>query len=232
VNSTAARFSYHFDTIGSSSLRYIVESNRGCRDTLDTALVVYPYPIAKINQTKPYACQKRQIKFYDSSNLYSQAIFKSYWNWGDGGLDTNATRIGLHTYKNYDTFNVRLITETINGCRDTADSTFIVYPVTKTAIGSNISNLCKKQNKFEFLDNSTIPFGSFTNAWIIDGSNYSNQNKVSNIHFADSGIKNIYLITTTDKGCIDTVKSTTYVAPEPKAMFQVTDSNTCYNSHF
>jgi len=231
INSTATRFTYHFDSLSTNNLRYIVESKKGCKDTLDTTLVVYPFPIAKINLPSPYACQKRVTTLVDSS-YSAQGIGKSFWNYGDGTLDTVLNRIGSHTYKNYDTFGIRLITESIYLCRDTADSVYVVHPLAKTVIGSKIVNLCFKQNEFEFDDNSTMPYGTFTDKWIVNGSTITNQGSIKKITYTDTGYKKIMLITTTDKGCNDTVTSTVYVAPEPRAYFEVTDSNFCFKTHF
>ena len=231
INSTATRFMYHFDSLSSNNLRYIVESKKGCKDTLDTTLVVYPYPIAKLSIPTPFACQKRIATFIDSS-YSAQGIGKSYWNYGDGKLDTVVNRLGSHVYKNYDTFGIRLITESIYLCRDTIDSAYVIHPLAKTVIGSKIINLCFKQNEFEFDDNSTIPYGTFTDKWIVNGSTITNQGSIKKITYSDTGFKKIILITTTDKGCNDTVTSTVYVAPEPKANFEVTDSNFCFKTHF
>lgn len=231
ITSNASRLMYHFDSLSSNNLKYIVESKKGCKDTLDTALVVYPYPIAKMNFPNPYACQKRLTTFVDSS-YSAQGIGKSYWGYGDGNYDTVMNRIAYHNYKNFDTFPVRLITESIYLCRDTIDSTYIVYPLTKTVIGTNIVNLCFKQNEFEFNDNSTISFGSFTDQWIINGTTINNQGSIKKITYTDTGFKKVVLITSTDKGCKDTVTTTVYVAPEPKAYFEITDSNFCFKKHY
>ncbi len=231
ITSTANRFMYHFDSLSSNNIRYIVESKKGCKDTLDTALVVYPFPIAKVNFPNPYACQKRITTVVDSS-YSAQGIGKSYWNFGDGTLDTLVSRLATHSYKNYDTFGIRLITESIYLCRDTADTTYIVHPLAKTVIGSKIVNLCFKQNEFQFDDNSTIPAGTFTDKWIVNGTTINNQGSITKITYADTGFKKIILITNTDKNCLDTAIATVYVAPEPKAAFEVTDSNFCFKTHF
>lgn len=228
---TTAKFSYHFDSLSKNNLRYIVESKKGCRDTLDTTLVVYSYPIAKVSLPPPYFCQKKSLTIVDSS--YSdQGIGVSYWNFGDGSYDTTKTKLGIHTYKNINTYNLRLITESINQCRDTIDTSYVINPVAKTVIGTKIVNLCIKQNEFEFTDNSTISSGTFSNRWIVNGKTTDNAASLAKVTYADTGVKKIILITISDKGCPDTVISSIYVAPEPKASFEVTDSQFCYKTHF
>jgi len=231
ITVTTARLMYHFDTLSKNNLRYIVESKKGCRDTLDTTLVVYTYPIAKISLPPPFLCQKKSMTFVDSSSS-DQGIAISYWNFGDGSYDTTKTKLGTHTYKNINTYNLRLITESINQCRDTADSTFVIYPVAKTVIGTKIVNLCLKQNEFEFTDNSTISSGTFTNRWIVNGKTTDNAASLTKVTYTDTGVKKIILITISDKGCPDTLVANVYVAPIPKASFEVTDSLSCYKTHF
>jgi hypothetical protein len=125
------------------------------------------------------------MTFVDSS-ASDQGIAISYWNFGDGSFDTTKTKLGIHTYKNINTYNLRLITESINQCRDTIDSTFVIYPVAKTVIGTKIVNLCLKQNEFEFTDNSTVSAGTFTNRWIVNGKTTDNSATLTKVTYADT----------------------------------------------
>ncbi len=231
ITSEEKRFSKKFDSLSTNALRYIVESKKGCRDTLDTTLVVYPYPVAKLSIPVPYFCQNGLAKFIDSSTS-PLGISKSMWNFGDGAIDTSINRLTEHVFVNHDTFNIRLITETIYACRDTIDSLYVVYPQAKSAIGSKTVNQCFKQNEFEFYDNSTIDFGTFTESWIIEGKRTDNKGVLTGVKFSDTGKFTIQLITFTDKGCNDTVNSTIFVAPEPKAILVITDSAKCFDNHY
>ena len=225
-------FKISFDSLSTNNLRYIVQSRKGCRDTLDTTLIVHPYPIAKINFPVTHFCQNAVANVLDSSSS-PLGVGRSFWDFGDGtAKDTSSDRKGRHVFKYADTFNIRLITETPYFCHDTIDSLFIVYPVGKTEIASKIIDQCKKTNSFEFYDNTTIDFGSFTDEWQIAGKSYPNQGTLTNIKFSDTGIQKILLITETDKGCRDSALSTVFVAPEPKAILTVTDSLNCFQGHF
>ena len=225
-------FKISFDSLSTNNLRYIVQSRKGCRDTLDTTLIVHPYPIAKINFPVTHFCQNAIANVLDSSSS-PLGVGRSFWDFGDGSAkDTSSDRKGRHVFKYADTFNIRLITQTPYFCHDTIDSLFIVYPVAKTTIGSKIFDQCKKTNKFEFYDNTTISTGTFTDEWQIAGKSYPNQGTLSNIKFSDTGTQKILLITETDKGCRDSARSTVFVAPEPKAILTVTDSSNCFQGHF
>ncbi len=232
VTSTEKRFVYHFDSLSRNKLRYIVESQKGCKDTLDTALVVYPYPIAKLSIPDPYFCQNAKATLFDSSSS-PLGVKTTFWSFGDGKKDTLINvRKAEHYYGLYDTFYIRMITETPYACRDTIDSLYVVHPTTKTEIGSKIVQQCLKQNEFEFYDNSTIPYGTFKDKWLIEGKTYDNQGTVKPIKFKDTGFQKIILMTVTDQGCKDTVDAKVYVAPEPKAIMKVIDSSLCFKGHY
>jgi len=229
---SAKDFKISFDSLSTNNLRYIVQSRKGCRDTLDTTLIVHPYPVAKINFPVTHFCQNAVANVIDSSSS-PLGVGRSFWDFGDGSIkDTTSDRSGRHVFKYADTFNIRLITETPYFCHDTIDSLFIVYPVGKTEIGSKIIDQCKKSNSFEFYDNTTIDLGSFTDEWQIAGKSYPNQGTLTNIKFSDTGTHKILLITESDKGCRDSALSTVFVAPEPKAVLVVNDSSNCFQGHF
>lgn len=233
VNGDAFTFNIVYDSVSSNVLRYIVETQKGCRDTLDTLLVVHPYPTAKMVLPFSVYCQNAESVFVDSSTSPT-GRYKSFWSFGDGGADTNflaRTDSSIrYRFSDSGTFSVRLITETDYGCRDTADSTFVVNPIAMAQIGTRTLQKCFLQNEFELSDN-TIYGGLFDNQWIVDGTLYDNQGTF-NVSFKDTGKKDFYLVTITDVGCRDTVMASLFVAPEPKAILAVTDSSQCYKSHF
>ncbi len=229
--SDSVSFRYKFDTISKNELRYIVQSKKGCADTLDTMLVVYPYPLAKIASSGAYFCQNQKISLFDSSQS-NEGVGKSIWLYGNGVTDTVAPYKAVYTYKIADTFTVRLITITPFGCRDTADSTFIVRPAPINKIDVNKKNICFKANEFDFTDKSTIVSGSYTSEWRYGINSTATSSMLKSVKFTDTGWYLVILKNTSDFGCTDIDTAKVFVAPEPKANFIVTDSNACYFNHF
>ncbi len=233
VKSQDSLFQIVFDSVSVNTLTYIVESQKGCRDTLDTTLVVYPYPIARIALPFPNYCEQNESVFVDSS--YSPTgRYISYWEFSDGGLDTNFNaRIDSSIrYVFADSANivVRLITETDYGCRDTIDSTVVVNPLADAVIDIRVLDPCLRNNEFELNDN-TVYGGTFDDEWIVEGKSYPSQGSLKT-NFSDTGTHEIILITETDEGCLDTARDYVFVAPEPAAILVVTDSSKCFDSHF
>lgn len=227
--STLPRMRISFDTLGQFPVKYIVTSKLGCVDSTSFNLGVYRMPTAIFNTAKSEYCQKEPITFIDSSTGEG-GIKTGHWDYGNGSTGTGLKV--TYSYDNYDTFRVRLITETVYGCRDTVDSAIIVHPLPVMAMGVTTNNVCKNANSFTFKDNSTIPHGSITNSWKYEKITVNNQGTLSNIKFSDTGTWAVRLYHTSDKGCKDSVIKTVYVAPEPKAIISLLDSMKCFDKHY
>ena len=221
-----------FDTIGQYYLEYIVYTKKGCSDTVKTVLNVNGMPTAKLWSSKQFYCQNSTTDLIDSS-FGDGGIGKTFWTYGDGSNDTVINRLGRHRYTVFDTFNVNMITQTIHGCRDTLDSAFVVHPMPVSKITKTTNNQCFKQNSFDFSDNSNpLPYGTYNRYWRYNGTSTSGVSSLTAVKFKDTGVWTVTRIDTSNFGCMDSVKTTVYVAPEPRARLVVTDSNKCFSEHF
>lgn len=227
--SQLARFRISFDTFGQFPVKYVVTSQKGCVDSTYLNLGVYHLPTAKFFTLQPEYCQKQPATFRDSSTGEG-GIGNSFWEFGDGNKDTGLNV--SHGYATYDTFRVQMITETIHGCRDTVDSAIVVHPLPVMSMAVTANDVCKKGNSFSFNDNSTIPYGSATNRWKYAATTVNNQSSLTNIKFSDTGTWTVRLYHTSDKGCIDSISKSVYVAPDPKATIALLDSSKCFDVHF
>ncbi|MFN4914027.1 MAG: PKD domain-containing protein [Sphingomonadales bacterium] len=225
-------FRKKFDTTGNFYLEYIVYTNKGCSDTVKTTLKVNGMPKAKLWSRKSFYCQSELANLRDSSSG-DGGIGKTFWNFGNGKRDTVTNRLGNITYTNFDTFGVNMITETIHGCRDTLDSAFVVHPKPVSSITKTTNNQCFKQNSFTFTDNSApLPYGTYNRYWSYNRTFKVGSVSLNPVNFVDTGFWTVTRIDTSNFGCMDSVKTTVYVAPEPRARIAVTDSNKCFNQHF
>lgn len=227
--STLDRFRIHFDTTGQFPTKYIVTSKNGCVDSVTANLGVYHLPIAAMTPSKAEYCQKENATFTDISTGEG-GIGKSYWDYGNGSKATGSPAV--YPFPKSDTFKVQLITETIYGCRDTTDSIIVVHPLPIMKIASTINNQCKKANSFDFKDNSTLAYGTMSNTWKWESKSASATLNLTAVKFSDTGNFTMRLSNKTDKGCIDSINTKVYVAPEPVAKLSVTDSSRCFDVHF
>ena len=227
--STLDRFRINFDTTGIFPVKYLVTSKKGCVDSVTGSVGVYTMPTAVYYSGKSEYCQKAPALFRDSS-FGEGGIAKTFWTFGDGNNGTGLTT--NHSYAGYDTFFVRMITETVHGCRDTADSSIIIHPLPVMSMSSTINNVCKKANSFDFKDNSTVAYGTISNTWKYEKQTVTGQPSLTNIKFSDTGNYRVRLYNQTDKGCIDSTSKSVYVAPEPRAIIATTDSSRCFDVHY
>ncbi|MBS3915005.1 MAG: PKD domain-containing protein [Bacteroidetes bacterium] len=223
------RFRINFDTTGVFPVKYWVFSKNGCVDSLTSSVSVYHMPTAVYNASDSEFCVKESARFVDSS-FGEGGIAKSFWYFGDGASTTGTP--AFHSFLTFDTFSVRLITETTYGCRDTADSSVIVHPLPKMVMAVTVNNVCKKANSFNFNDNSTLPYGTMINKWKYEKVVVNNQLILNNIKFSDTGNFKVTLYNTTEKGCMDSTNKTVYVAPEPKAIISLLDSSKCLDVNY
>ena len=231
VSRDSFRFRYTFDSLSTNKLRYIVESKKGCRDTIDTLLIVYPYPMAKLAASSAYFCQNADVTFTDSS-VSNEGVGSSIWDFGNGAKDTALPYTTKYKFTAEGSFKVRLITVTPFGCRDTIDSTFVVRPAPLNKIDIKQISLCLKTNEFDFTDQSTISAGTYTTGWTFKNNQTATTSAIKSVKFTDTGWHRVILKNTSDYGCIDIDTVKVFVAPEPKAYFQVTDSSQCFQGHF
>jgi gliding motility-associated-like protein len=86
-------------------------------DTIAQSITVYPSITANFSYFHP-PCSN-EVTFSDSSAIGPVSWL---WDFGDGNSSTNQNPI--HTYGSDSTYNVQLITQTVNGCKDT-----VVVPI-------------------------------------------------------------------------------------------------------
>lgn len=223
------RFRFSSDTVYSYPLYYYLLSVNGCRDTLRTDLIVRGMPTAVLQTSFGEYCQKEDAIFGDSS--YGEGgISQTYWNFGDGSTDSG--KIIKHKFLTYDTFKVRMVTQTIHGCTDTADTLIVIHPLPIMGMSVMVGDACKKSNDFSFSDGSSLAYGTMANSWKYLSQLITSADTIKNISFPDTGYWNIKILNTTDRGCTDSLTRQVYVAPDPVVRINVTDSSICFKRHY
>jgi PKD repeat protein len=129
---SAASFSHTYtnNTLApiSRNLRLVVKNNaRGCTDTLIRVITVFPAVQALFTQDNAIGCHALDVNF---TNQSSAAAVMFNWDFGDGGSSTQ--QHPSHLFENMtaanEDYTVRLISTTLNQCRDTAWQVIRVHP--------------------------------------------------------------------------------------------------------
>jgi gliding motility-associated-like protein len=114
---------HHFPTYTTYSISLVVESSKGCIDSIKKSLTVTKGPIANFESDAPLAYVKQLINFTDKS---VDAV-SWLWHFGDLSADSNSTlKNPTHIYGEIGHFNVCLFITDKNECQDTVCKTEII----------------------------------------------------------------------------------------------------------
>jgi len=201
-------------------------------DTLNWTIRIHPKPNADFSINDSTQCQKENQVFFLDKSTITTGTTKSLWDFGNG--DTSSLTNPLYSYSYDDTFNVKLVSISDKGCKDTITKKMYVFPSPKPDFIMNDSAQCFDRNKYEFTNKSTIRYGSINYNWDFGDGNTSKFDNPTHVYTsADTFI--VTLIATSNLFCRDTIKKSTYVTlnPTPIGAFAINDTFQClYGNKF
>ena len=178
---------------------------------IDTILVTGAN--AKFGFDKNLFCDYGIVNFTDSTT-FNDPIANYNWSFGDGG--NSSQQNPAHQYTAPGNYNVSLIVQTQNGCRDTVTKTSVIKVVQRPLIDiGGDSIVC--------VNSSLIHSGIFlqpdtsvvTWLWNFPNGNTSTQQNPSAQTYNTVGNFIITTIATNSSGCKDTTTQNIYVNPLP-----------------
>ncbi|MFI5220708.1 MAG: PKD domain-containing protein [Bacteroidia bacterium] len=198
-------------------------TNYGCADSITKNIVVNAQPKAGFTQNNFTQCfAGNNFILTDTSTSPTGAYIRN-WYFSDSQTDT-ASAISKSFAAG--TISAKLLVNSPNGCSDSVIKNFIVYPQTNIGFYTSNSNQCQGNNLFLFSDTSTILSGAFKRQWDFgDGS--SSTAMFSNKSYSASGNYTVTLTTTSDFGCMDSVKNVINVYAQPRAGFSQNNFAQC-----
>jgi gliding motility-associated-like protein len=202
------------DSIYNVSL--ISESNYNCRDTFASQMTVFPSPKTDFTIDDSSKCLRSNMFQFTNKSIINSGSLSFDWSFGDGSI--SASTDASHAYKNYNTYEVKLVGNSDKGCMDSVSKKLIVFPMPDAQFVINDTNQCLTNNEFIFTNTSTIPIGTNSFRWAFGDSDTSIQNDP--IHTYDTnGVYQIVLIAESNSGCLDSVATMVEVYPMPIADF-------------
>ncbi len=218
---TTSNPTHVYANAGSYTVSLIVTTNNGCADTITKPVQVYYNPIAGFSHSD--VCFKDSMHFTNTSLVDPSTSIASYsWTFGDGSPNSGLKN-PAHFYSTAGTFNVSLLTTTIDGCSDTATAIVKVYDPPTSAF--TFSNTCLLDSAI--ITNSSLNplVGSIANwSWNFGDGSALNTTTWNPRHlYAAPGNYSITLITySTNLACPDTLMNPITVFPMPVANFGFT----------
>ena len=207
---------------GTYTVSLVIGSEYGCLDSINYEVLVYPKPVADFLDEN--ACLNLSNEFEDLSTVDAPGVIDQ-WDWnfgnGDGSIDQNPAYI----YPNSGSFNVTLITTSVDGCSDTVSHPTEVYVLPQAIY--NFSDICLDATAF-IENQSFITQGSIsTYQWDFGSPGLtSDLQQPLGFSYPDSGHFQIELIVSSELGCADTLTDTLEVFPLPIASY--TFENVCW----
>ncbi len=223
ANSNNATHTWKY--IGNYKPRLVLTSNYGCMDSTEINIWVNPNSDVRFLTNDSDQCKNQQnYVFSDVSSIVKGKIKSIFWNLGNGKTGTNWQMSGY--YPKSGTYKITLYTTSDSNCLDSFSNLIRVYPKPAAWFTVNDSAQCLFQNQYQFDDISFDSFGVNNYNWNINGEAIQ-KTKQANYVFKSPGYKNITLISTSIRGCSDTISRTVYVKPMPDPDFEKLKSYYC-----
>jgi gliding motility-associated-like protein len=191
------------------------ESDKGCKDTFEKMVYVYPKPQAAFYNLNFNQCLLGNgYNFKDSSIISSGIITSHFWNFGDN--TTASLNNAAHAYLSDGTYRGYLKVTSDKGCADSVLFTSILHPSPTADFTFNLA--CVDDTTY-FRDNSSLASGSITNyRWYLEaGDSRLTQNGSKS--YKKFGSKLVSLVVTSANGCKDSISKAVTVFDKPKASF-------------
>ncbi len=216
VVTTVPFVSHVYSSFGSFLPKVIQQDPSGCLipvTGVDTVKVIGV--TAKFGLDKNVLCDFGTVNFIDSTT-FNDPVINMNWSFGDGGTSTQQNP--SHDYLSTGIYDVSLMVESQNGCRDTATILNALKVVNSPVIGiSGDSVICAFSSLLQsgiFLQTDTAAVSWTWN--FPNGNTSSSQNPDPQI-YSSAGNFVVTAIATNSSGCKDTTLQNIYVNPLPTA---------------
>ena len=220
--STNANPSHSYINAGSYTVKLVVTSALGCKDSTTRSINVYAKPTVDFSVNRLAQCVNENSFVFTNNTTITSGTITYVWRFGDGNsaTTTNAT----HSYLTAGTYVVKLIAVSNNGCSDSTTQTVIVNPKPTVDFSINNAAQCLSTNQFVFNNLSTITSGVLTHAWNFGNGATSIQTSPTYMYGA-SGVYAVKLVTTSAAGCRDSITRSVTVHAMPTGTLNTPTTN-------
>jgi gliding motility-associated-like protein len=206
--------SHLYLTANAYTVKLIVTSNVGCKDSITKVVTVNPNPIVAFSVSDTIGCEPLCVHYSDNSSIAGTGInVGSLWDYGDGNTGTDPN----YCYKNDSVFSAEHYTVSLkvtsdSGCVSTGikNNYITVYPKPTASFTAQPQSAEITNPVVSIMDLSTG--ANFWNWNFGDQDTTSAQNPPPHT-YADTGSYQITLITSTLYSCKDTADQQIIINP-------------------
>jgi gliding motility-associated-like protein len=218
---TTPIFYYKQDTLYTIELK--VNSSMGCRDSISKLAEVFKNPMANLSVLP--VCEGKSSSVFSTSVLSKGSIISYNYSQSDGGVYNSPNYI--HSFATGDTFDIRLIVNSNNNCKDTIVKQAIVFPrivPNFTLTDTCLNDMVIVKDKSQFINTGI-------RNWIYDFGNGDSVFIANPFYkYSRSGIYTVKQILTSNEGCVYDTLGLIKIHPQPSADFK--DTNKCVDNQF
>ncbi|MEM6523044.1 MAG: PKD domain-containing protein, partial [Bacteroidota bacterium] len=216
--------SFEYTEPGTYNVSLTVENAVGCITTFENTLEIFALPEVQFNND--LSCEQNITQFNDLSTVQGANIQQWLWDFGDpdSGNNTSSDRDPTHTFSRSGAFEVKLVTTSFFGCRDSLSQ--IVNVLASPQADFTFEGACIGE-PVQFQDTSIPVEGESitTYEWDIAGDFSNQQNPVATL--GGSGDYEVTLFTTSENLCLGSVTKTISISQNP--IFNLGIDDNCEN---
>jgi gliding motility-associated-like protein len=221
-NSQLMNPSHTYTYPGIYTIKLLINSNGGCKDSLSKEVVIEG-PTAAFNPSPKEACNKQTVNFA----LQSANTVSYLWDYNDGTTVLTDQSATSHTYTSPGTYVVKIRLRDANGCEaPMAEVDTITIDGIETNFNSPGKLLC--DSGYITFEDSTVS-NAIVNSWLWNfGDGASSSDQFPNHNFTDTGLYTITLVSKTEFGCADTAVRQDYIKVVSSPVVRITgDTAAC-----
>ena len=215
-NSTLHSPTHQFPNYGAFNVSLTVNNSSGCSNELTLPITIDDKPVASFNNGPP--CEGVAIPFEDGSTVNGLSNIIS-WSWDFDSEGTSTITDPSFTFDQQGNYNVELIVETSDGCKDTVVNLVNVQlaPVAKFQIDQGCIN-----SETTFLNQSEDDFSNPIIQWVwtIDGKLASYNSSFGEV-YNETGDHEVTLSVKAANNCQSFINDNFTITELPKPDFSI-----------
>lgn len=193
---------------GNYSLKHVVTSNFGCKDSITRNFKIAPKPQLNVTPDKLTGCMPLLVNFANSSTINSGTINNLSWDFGDGTTGTGVTPSKV--YNAAGNYQVIVYGTSNANCKDTFQVGTLIDVLQKPTADFTYSPLEPSLLFPDVTYSNTSTPDAISFVWDVgDGNTYTSTNVAHT--YATAGNFPVRLIATAANGCKDTADQLVYL---------------------
>jgi gliding motility-associated-like protein len=198
--STSTDVIHSYAQPGTYTVKLLVTSDMGCKDSVSFTVIVNASPVAGFGVNTNEQCFAANQFVFSNTSTLSAGNMQYNWNLGDG--NTMTTRDVTHSYTSPGIYTVKLLVSTDKGCADSSSFDVTVNP--SPVAGFSVANpqQCFTNNRFNFINSTSISSGTLQYTWDLGDGTTATIRDVTH-SYPVPGDYLVKMIATSDKACVD-----------------------------